>query len=82
VVNRAEGPSTSSAAIAVTSLVVEAGWIRVEAPRANSTRPVPGSTTSAPACLPSTREPSIGDSAADRPGPVGSGAEERATGST
>ena len=80
--SRAEGPRTSSAAAAVTSLVVDAGWSRSEAPRANSTRPVPGSMTSAPACLPSTPEPSTPDSAADRPRLVGMGAEGRAPAST
>lgn len=78
VVNRAAGPSTSSAATAVTSLVVDAGWSRAEAPRANSTWPVAGSMTSAPACWPSTPEPSTPDSAADRPRLVGTGAEDRA----
>ncbi len=82
VVNRAEGPSTSSAATAVASLVVDAGWIRVEPPWVYSTRPVAGSMTSAPACLPSVPEPSTPDRAAARPRLVGTGAEDGAPAST
>ena len=82
VVNRAEGPSTCSAATAVASLVVDAGSISVEAPWLYSTRPVAGSMTSAPACLPSVPEPSTRDRAAVRPRLVGTGAEDGAPAST
>ena len=56
--------------------------MRSDAPWANSTRPVPGSMTSAPACLPSTPEPSTLDSAAETPRLAGTGAEDPAPAST
>ncbi len=73
VVNVASGPSTASAAAAVTSLVVEAGVI-IRVPSCDSrTFPVAGSATTADTCGPSAAADS-GPASADR-SPLAVGSE-------
>ncbi len=79
-VNRAAGPSTSSAATATASFAVEAGAKPAPAWRESSTWPVDRSATSAPTCAPSAPEPSPPASAAATPAGVAAGPERPSRG--